>query len=98
MEKLRAGRGSWSNGRIREHETYGMPPTKTHPERSPPGTTRRYRKSPVTGNVQIRCPGLANPSDHVFGNCPFDDDYQPNVDAIGFANTYLGFVAHSARE
>ncbi len=41
---------------------------------------------------------MANLSDHVFVNCPFDEGYKPIFDAIIFAITDLGFVARSARE
>jgi len=41
---------------------------------------------------------VANPSDHIFINCPFDQGYKPMFDAIVFAVTDLGFVARSARE
>ena len=41
---------------------------------------------------------MANPSDHVFVNCPFDKEYKPIFDGIVFAITDLGFVARSARE
>ena len=41
---------------------------------------------------------MADPSDQVFVNCPFDSDYKPLFDAIVFAITDLGFIARSARE
>ena len=41
---------------------------------------------------------MANPSDQVFVNCPFDKGYEPLLNAIVFAITDLGFVARSARE
>lgn len=41
---------------------------------------------------------MANASNQVFVNCPFDEGYKPIFDAIVFAITDLGFVARSARE
>jgi hypothetical protein len=41
---------------------------------------------------------VADFSNAVFVNCPFDADYKPIFDAIVFAITDLGFIARSARE
>ena len=35
---------------------------------------------------------MADPSDHVFVNCPFDKGFKPMFDAMVFAITDLGFV------
>lgn len=40
----------------------------------------------------------ATSADHVFVNCPFDDDYAPTLQALLFSIRASGFLPRSARE